>query len=141
MDQKDKHAVSDHHGWVKSCKKEKMKQQRSLLLGSCQAELESPSAAKSPSRTVCECNICGKVFSSGKALVWFLILVCDLLFHIEMKNLLSPRLRCLCFLNIYFVWDGRVGVRGTCWCAYAWLPFPLAALWGWVCMHWNNRLH
>ena len=70
-------------------------------------------------------------------LVWFLILVCDLLFHIEMKNLLSPRLRCLCFLNIYFVWDGRVGVRGTCWCAYAWLPFPLAALWGWVCMHWN----
>ncbi|XP_028219809.1 uncharacterized protein LOC114401498 [Glycine soja] len=68
MDQKDKHAVSDHHGWVKSCKKEKMKQQRSLLLGSCQAELESPSAAKSPSRTVRECNICGKVFSSGKAL-------------------------------------------------------------------------
>eukprot|EP00256_Glycine_max_P051133 XP_006607097.1 zinc finger protein ZAT2-like [Glycine max] len=45
-----------------------MKQQPSLLLGSCKAELESPSAAKSPSRTVCECNICGKVFSSGKAL-------------------------------------------------------------------------
>ncbi|KAG4969861.1 hypothetical protein JHK85_036282 [Glycine max] len=69
MDQKDKHTVS-HQGRGESSKKENMKRS---LLGPCKAEVESTTAdeataAKSPSPMLRECNICGKVFSSGKAL-------------------------------------------------------------------------
>lgn len=75
-----------------------------------------------------------------KTLASHMILVYDLLFQFEMKTLLSTRLRCLCFLYVYFC----VGWTGWCACdVLVWVclaSFPSGCFVGCVCMQCNGTI-